>query len=833
MVRVMTMKRMLKRLIKTEKGQALPMVLILMVIGGLILAPTLSYTTSGLKVGQSYESMSEEFYAADAGIEDGLWQIKWDHLEDQFIGYERYDFGAEYGPYNVSVNGIDVEIKIENIWVADIGEPASLDEAKWLAGTAKLIIAGCVSADLTQQVKIHYTEEEGDPELFITSIGVWLPPGYSYNDDDGVCTLETWLDDNPGVGYSRDISPHKGGEAIVWTFDEPAPFTALPGVSEDDNPKTCSFTFNFERDNPESHRNPEAVSWLTTSPFGDFTYTWDADVRVFHINSYAKDENSFTNGTTIDAYAIKSDPRQLVSGINGDYRAIGNTLMLNLDPDWFGPVRDHLIDDSDATVDDIPANAHVDRAWLYWSAFLKPGEEEETIFVDNCNDIYEYWIPGSDWSDYWWYGTQAYQAHHYPGGDPELVMKNPIPLNIYESATLSFSYRTAGGLESGDCLYYALSSDGGGTWGSQNEVFCGGGSMWWQNFSATIPEGYLTADFKIKFWIEGFDGGGYGGTEYCYLDNIEITAALEEETMADIEARFEIDEAPVYFAEDEYGNLTVPTQGEGSIFAKKWDVLENREIETGHLEGYSYACWLDVTSLVQTFTENGNATYTVGGVYGDTGSQWSYAGWSLIITYSSPETQRHQLYIFDDFLHIAPHSTGESFSISGFLVPDPIKDQDTGEIIEENAATITCFLGDGDDYYSGDFIAINAPEGLEGPEIPNLYKLFDGITLYAEWGWPQPKMDNLEYSPNNVWNGRSEESGGSFIDGVDIDTFEVPWGEPPSDGLLKPGDSSATITLNFAGTGTSTAELINFIYIIIAFRSETVTGGTVSYIIEG
>jgi hypothetical protein len=829
----MTMKRMLKRLIKTEKGQALPMVLILMVIGGLILAPTLTYTTSGLKVGQAYESMSEEFYAADAGIEDGLWQIKWDHLPDQFINYERYDYDAEYGPYNVSVNGIDVEVKIENIWVADIDEPESLDEAKWLAGTDKLIIAGCVSADLTQQVKIHYTEEEGDPELFIEEIGVWLPPGYSYNElGEDSLALEIVLADAE-LEYSRDNYPHKGGEAIVWTFDEPAPFTSLPGVSEMDNPRTCSFTFNFERDNPESHRNPEAVSWLTTSPFGDFTYTWDADVRVFHINSYAQDENSITDGSTIDAYAIKSDPRQLVSGINGDYRAIGNTLMLNLYPDWGGPVRDVLLEYSEATVDDIPENAHVEAASLYWSAWILPDEEEETVFIDNCENILDKWNPGNDWEDYWFFGTRAFRAHHYSGGDPELVMKDPVELNIYESGmvTLSFDYWKGGRLEYNDCLYYAFSSDGGGTWGIENQVFCddtSGGTA-----TVSIPDQYLTANFKMKFMIEGFDGGGMGGTEYCYIDNIKITAKLEEETIADIEARFEIDGTPVYFDEDEYGELTVPTQGEGSIFATSWMVDDNEDTPEND---YSYACWLDVTSLVQEFTENGNATYTVGAIEGTLDSQWSYDGWSLVIIYSTPETERHQLYLFDfkrnGFIYIKPHSQGLSFPISGFLVPDPITDHDTGEIIEENAATITCFVGDGDDFYSGDFIAINAPEGLEGPEIPNSYKLFDGITLAAPW-YP-PSMANTESSPNNVWNGRSEESGGSFIDGVDIDTFEVPWGEPPSDGLLKPGDSSAIITLNFAGSESSDlAELINFVYIIIAFRSETVTGGTVTYLIEG
>jgi hypothetical protein len=821
----MKMKKIAKKLLRNEKGQALPMVLILIVIAGLILGPTLTYTTSELKVSQAYERMADEFYAADAGIEDGLWQIKYDHLEDLFGNYERFDYDTTYSypiSYPVEVNDIEVDVAIENIWIPNISEPASLDEADRLAGTDKLIIAGCVSAELTQQIKIHYKKETNDPDLYINSIGVWLPPGFSY-DALGECTLETWLSDNhPEVGYNRENpTPHKGGEVIVWTFDSPAPFTAFPGVNEMDTPMTSSFTFLFSRDDPTSERNPEAVSWMTTSGVADFPYTWDADVRVFHINSVAGGEQ----GTTIDAYAIKSDPRQLVSGVEGDYRAVGNTLMLNLEYDWFGPVRDHLLDESAATVDDIPANAHVEAAFLYWSAWLIAEDEELTIFADSCDYIYEYWYPGSDWSDYYWHGTRAYQAHHYYGGGRELVLKEAIPLSIYESAILSFEYWDDGRLEYNDCLYYAFSDDGGGTWSGWSEVFCD--DTYGDSATVPIPEEYLTADFKVKFRIEGFDGGGYGGTEYCYIDDIKITAELEEETIADTEVFFEIGGEPVYLAEDINGELTIPTQGEGSIFANSWKVVPNEDTAEND---YSYCCKVDVTPLVQEYADHGNEIYTLGGVDGTLDSQWSYAGWSLVIIYSSPETQRHQLYLFDlttgDFRYIAPNGPGISFPISGFLVPDPI----TGET---TAATITCFLGDGDDYYSGDFIAINAPEGLEGPQIPNAYKLWDGITLYSEWGWPMPRMDNTEYSPNNVWNSRSTGFGGEEIDGVDIDTFYVPWGDPPSEGLLKPGDSSATITLNFAGSDLYTAELLNFIYIIIAFRSATVTGGTVTYLIEG
>ena len=65
-----------KRLIRDEKGQALVMVLILLLIGGLISGPLLSYMGTGLNTGEVYERRTVELYAADAGVEDAVWKIQ-------------------------------------------------------------------------------------------------------------------------------------------------------------------------------------------------------------------------------------------------------------------------------------------------------------------------------------------------------------------------------------------------------------------------------------------------------------------------------------------------------------------------------------------------------------------------------------------------------------------------------------------------------------------------------------------------------------------------------------------------------------------------------------
>jgi len=65
----------MKKMNKRESGQALILVLILLVVGGLIIAPLLAFVSTGLKAGQVYEEKTDELYAADAGVEDALWKI--------------------------------------------------------------------------------------------------------------------------------------------------------------------------------------------------------------------------------------------------------------------------------------------------------------------------------------------------------------------------------------------------------------------------------------------------------------------------------------------------------------------------------------------------------------------------------------------------------------------------------------------------------------------------------------------------------------------------------------------------------------------------------------
>ncbi len=98
---VMKMAKLRKMLIhpgKNESGQgALAMVLLLLMLGAVILTPLLVFMSTGVKAGQVYESKLQEFYAADAGVEDAIWEI------NNGTSGAAYFLGEEVNDRNVSV----------------------------------------------------------------------------------------------------------------------------------------------------------------------------------------------------------------------------------------------------------------------------------------------------------------------------------------------------------------------------------------------------------------------------------------------------------------------------------------------------------------------------------------------------------------------------------------------------------------------------------------------------------------------------------------------------------------------------------------------------------
>jgi hypothetical protein len=105
---------MLKGGMRDQKGAALTLVLVLLVVGGLILTPLLGLMSTGLISGQLYERKADELYAADAGVEDAIWRIQSNNLT--FVSNSS-------GPWDLIVNGKNVEVVVyRKDWDSTCGE---------------------------------------------------------------------------------------------------------------------------------------------------------------------------------------------------------------------------------------------------------------------------------------------------------------------------------------------------------------------------------------------------------------------------------------------------------------------------------------------------------------------------------------------------------------------------------------------------------------------------------------------------------------------------------------------------------------------------------------
>jgi hypothetical protein len=369
-----------------------------------------------------------------------------------------------------------------------------------------------------------------------------------------------------------------------------------------------------------------------------------------------------------------------------------------------------------------------------------------------------------------------------------------------------------------DKLQFAMSNDNGATWSSlvtacSADKTTDNGYLSTATFQYNIPVTYLTSSFKVKLFVTGFSDPG----EYCNVDDIRIIVLTP-----DIGLTFKINNGSgdkiVYF--DSSGNPANSTNPADQIISTRTQALLTYSYSSSAaptFNGFAYSCFRDITALVTKYAHqpaspatnfNGWATYSAVGDLGDTGQQLSHAGWSLVNIFTGPETLGHQLYLFDNYFGSRQDSSGVHVdwdgdgvaggTITGFVVPQQIQ----GEI---NSAKLTCFVTEGDEQLTGDYLKVN------------------GTTL---WDGKDTSGDH-----SNIWNGKSIALGNN--DGVDIDTPGInPNAGPPqyitwSSNILRPGDTSASIDLY------TVQDYWFMIYMIISFRSENTTGGSLNYLIHG
>jgi hypothetical protein len=226
------MKTLLKRAIRDEKGAALTLVLVLLVVGGLILTPLLGLMSTGLVSGQLYERKTDELYAADAGVEDAIWKIQTNNL--------RFGTNNWSEPWHLTANGKNVTVRVyrEDLdttacgteFVYRILSAAATDDGGGPAaiGTTTTVDAYLAVSALNLSYMLDYaivSNETIDIQSHVTVNGsVWLP----YEED-----LTVW----PGGEITGENVTLEDGVSLTWpTFDQLSEYYLLLVDPEDPYP---------------------------------------------------------------------------------------------------------------------------------------------------------------------------------------------------------------------------------------------------------------------------------------------------------------------------------------------------------------------------------------------------------------------------------------------------------------------------------------------------------------------------------------------------------------------------------------------------------------------
>jgi len=263
-----------KQIVRDGRGQALPLVLILLALGGLVITPCLSYASTSLNAGQIVEENVRGGLAADAGVEDTLWCLK--------NGVPSHTSLPE------TVNGMAVAMQVEEkgTYTLFAGEwVVARHHSDWLEVTGNMTEEALGVYKYTITVT-RQPEASGNIEL--AEVGARLPVGYNYQPGSAAS-----FGDNLSTDEPDDTLDGAGAHLIEWEFSSPRP------QLDEDNPTRTQVFYATGEGNLEGYyswvvaqrSNIGAVSEVTGTVYiitatatnpedGEITATVVADVMM-------------------------------------------------------------------------------------------------------------------------------------------------------------------------------------------------------------------------------------------------------------------------------------------------------------------------------------------------------------------------------------------------------------------------------------------------------------------------------------------------------------------------------------------------------------------------
>ncbi len=246
------MKDLFLKLIRGEAGLALPIVLTTLVLGSLLIAPVLSFTSSSLNGGKVIENKIKGLYTAQAGVEDALWRLKYSPP------------GSLPYSYNLSgINGLSVSVTIEAVTeLAGEHIDATGDHSSWMIITKTVTYSNGVY-DYTMSIK-----NDGSGNMKFEMILIGFPPSLSYQNNS---TSGQFTSSNPDISGTTDT-----GIMLVWDIDPVV--TISSGATK---------VHHFHLTGPAGVDGVEGHGMIQATR-DDVGVVWDSDSYPFDIIAQAK-----------------------------------------------------------------------------------------------------------------------------------------------------------------------------------------------------------------------------------------------------------------------------------------------------------------------------------------------------------------------------------------------------------------------------------------------------------------------------------------------------------------------------------------------------------------
>lgn len=266
------MLRLLKQIIASQKGQALPIVLALLVLGGLTIVPSLNYAATGLRSGQVIKSGVDGLYAAEAGVENTLWCLQ----------------NAISPPQQLteSINQMQVAIQTEEegTYTLYFGELVEAGvHCDWLAVDGEVVWDAGEQA-YKHTITITWQPESGQSVIHLLEIGARIPIGYSYSPGSASYFVDNLSTEEPG-----EVLDAQGVYLLNWEMNPPHPYVSLS------NPvKTQTFYISGQESQEGDY------SWVVASS-SDIGEVGEITGTAYRITATA------TNSENVEISAIVAD----------------------------------------------------------------------------------------------------------------------------------------------------------------------------------------------------------------------------------------------------------------------------------------------------------------------------------------------------------------------------------------------------------------------------------------------------------------------------------------------------------------------------------------------